>query len=281
MKANNSLQKNTVSSVKAIINSDYVKNRFKEIIGEKAPAFLASVLTVSNSKAMSNIEPNSIVTASMIAATLDLPIDPNLGFSALVPYGGVAQFQIMTKGFIQLAMRTAQYETINVTEVYKDEFVNYDHLTGKLTMKSIPGGYRDQDNEEMIIGYAAYFRLINGYEKTEYWTVEKIDAHGKKFSKTFDKSFSSWQQNRPAMRSKTVLKSMLSRWGILSTAMQLATKTDQGSIKSVEGEEVEVEYVDNPDTQIEETPQKAPVEAPVEEYPVEDPDMFGLDNLWN
>ncbi len=242
----------SVGSVKALVNSDYVKNRFREILGQKAPAFLASVANLTSlDKNFQGCDPNSIITAAMVAATLDLPIDKNLGFAAIIPYkdkgNPVAQFQIMTRGFIQLAMRTGQYQTINVTEVYEDEYVSYNHLTGELKLQQINGGHRDQGNENKIVGYAAYFRLINGFEKTEYWTVEKVDAHGQKFSKTYSNQYAPWQTNREAMRRKTVLKIMLKQWGILSTEMQLGMKADQGAVKSFKDDQLEVDYVDGTD----------------------------------
>jgi recombination protein RecT len=273
MNAKNSLVNNnqvSVKSVKALINSDYIKNRFREILGQKAPAFLASVANITTlDNNFKGCDPNSIITAAMVAATLDLPIDRNLGFAAIIPYKdhgkAVAQFQIMTRGFIQLAMRTGQYQTINVTEVYEDEFESYNHLTGELSLKQVNGGYRDQGKENKIIGYAAYFRLINGFEKAEYWTVDKVDAHGKKFSKTFDNQYAPWQTNREAMRRKTVLKIMLKQWGILSTEMQLGMKADQGAVKEFKDDQIEVDYVDGTDnepivetTQEEEEPAKQP-----------------------
>ncbi len=277
MNAQNSIRKSnqlSVRSVKEMINSDYTKDRFREILGQKAPAFLASVANLAAlDKNFQGCDPQSIITAAMVAATLDLPIDKNLGFAAIIPYkdkgNPVAQFQIMTRGFIQLAMRTGQYQTINVTEVYEDEYASYNHLTGELKLQQVNGGHRDQGNEKKIVGYAAYFRLINGFEKTEYWTVEKVDTHGQKFSKTYNNQNAPWQTNREAMRRKTVLKIMLKQWGILSTDMQLGMKADQGSIKTFKDNQIDVDYVDGTDDEplqgqaetVEEPEQKKPEPA--------------------
>lgn len=239
--------------LKDLVNSDYAKKRFHEVMGDKAPAFMASVLnaTKTNPKLL-ECEPQSVISAAMVAATLDLPIDPSLGFSAIVPYKNkgkmVAQFQIMTKGFVQLALRSGQYKTINVAPIYEDEFESVDIITGELFIHPVDGGFRDQDNADKIVGYVAYFRLLNGFERKEFWSMRKIQAHGKRFSKTYDYDTGLWKTDLHSMASKTVLKNTLSRWGILSTTMQIGMKTDQASIKDYDGktlDDANVEYVDS------------------------------------
>jgi recombination protein RecT len=246
--------------VKDLVNDDYVKAKFQEILGEKAPAFLASVVNATNTnKQLSTCEPKSVLSAALVAASLDLPIDQNLGFAAIVPYkdnksGGVmkAQFQIMYKGFIQLGQRTGQYQTMNVTPVYADEIKKHDPITGEVVIEAVPDGDRENDREEKIVGYAAYFRLINGFEKTEYWTIKKLEAHGKKYSKSYSGKYpdsSLWSTNKPAMFSKTVLKALISKWGIMSTTMQTAVVADQAVVKSMDGGfgKENMDYTDSPD----------------------------------
>jgi recombination protein RecT len=243
------MEKNALVALKDMVNSDYVKSRFVEVMGAKAPAFLASVLNATRTNpALKDCDPNSVISAAMVAATLDLPIDGSLGFAALVPYRNkgvqVCQFQIMTKGFVQLALRTGQYRAINVGPVYADEFEGFDIITGEVKIHPVDGGFRSQDDDSKIVGYVAFFRLINGYECTRYWPVEKILAHGKRYSKSFDNEYGLWKKDFPAMAAKTVLKNTLSKWGILSTTMQMAIKTDQASIVGIDGAEPEVDYVD-------------------------------------
>lgn len=238
--------------LKDLVNSDYVKKRFMEVMGEKAAAFLASVLNAMRTNPMlSKCESQSVLSSAMVAATLDLPIDPSLGFAAIVPYNTkgrmLAQFQIMYKGFIQLALRSGQYKTINVAPIYEDEYKSYDIITGDVLIEPVEDGYRAQDREDKIVGYAAFFRLLNGFERIEYWPIKKIVAHGKRFSKSYSKDFSLWNTDPHAMYSKTVLKNTLSKWGILSVSMQMAMKTDQAAIRDFDKplDESNVEYVDN------------------------------------
>jgi recombination protein RecT len=238
----------TARSLKEYLNSDYVKSRFMEVMGEKAPSFLASILNATQKNPdLAKCENQSLLSAAMVAATLDLPIDSNLGFAAIVPYNTkirtkengreverwvtLAQFQIMYKGFIQLALRSGQYKTINVSPIYEDEFDGYDIITGDIKIHEVPGGFRDQENMDKIIGYVAFFRLINGFERLEYWPLSKLIAHGKKYSKSYDRKNSLWQKDPHVMYIKTPLKSLISRWGILSVTMQNAIAADQGTLK--------------------------------------------------
>lgn len=238
-------------TIKNLINSDYIKSRFQEVIGDKAPAFLASVAnaTTLNPK-LALCEPRSVLSAALVAATLDLPIDQNLGFAAIVPYKDVAQFQMMYKGYIQLAMRSGQYKTMNVSEIYEDEYEGYDPVTGEVFIKKTSGhSQREAGDEKKIVGYAAYFKLLNGYEKIEYWPIERIDAHGQRYSKSYKNPDGVWSQNKAAMRAKTVLKSLISKWGPMSTQMEIAVKTDQAVIKELHrdvSDSANIEYVDSP-----------------------------------
>jgi recombination protein RecT len=256
-----SLERSPVQSLKDLLNSDYVKNRFLEVMGEKATAFLASVLNaIQKTPELAKCDQGSLLSSAMVAATLDLPIDSNLGFSAIIPYRQkmidkktkeeyyitLAQFQIMYKGFIQLALRSGQYKTINVSPIYEDEFESYDIITGDMCIHPVAGGFREQENYEKIIGYVAFFRLINGFERIEYWSLSKIKAHGKKHSKSFRNPSSLWNKDPHAMYAKTVLKNTLSKWGILSVTMQNAVTADQAVLKDFRKSitEENLDYVD-------------------------------------
>ncbi|MDR1626997.1 MAG: recombinase RecT [Spirochaetia bacterium] len=256
-----SVERSPVQGLKEIMNSEYVKKRFMEVMGEKSAAFIASVLSaVQKNPELAKCDPQSILSAAMVAATLDLPIDSNLGFSAIVPYNtkrkngdgsecrvSLAQFQIMYKGFIQLALRSGQYKTINVSPIYEDEFESYDIITGDIIIHPVEGGYRYHERDDKIIGYAAFFRLLNGYERLEYWSLKKIMSHGERYSKSFHNKNGLWKTNPHAMCAKTVLKNTLSKWGILSVSMQSAIVADQAVIKAfdkpIDGENVR--YIDS------------------------------------
>ncbi len=226
-------------TVRELLDKENVKARFNEVLRENAAGFTANLaIMVNNSSALQKCDPMSIVSAAVISASLNLPLDPNLGFAALVPYGDNVQFQIMYKGIIQLAQRSGQYKTIGVTEIYEGELKEENRLTGEYVF-DFSGKLSNT-----IIGYAAYFKLINGFEKTEYWPIDKVKLHGKKYSQTYKKGFGKWIEDFDSMGKKTVLKNLLSKWGILSIEMQKAVKTDQGVIKGIT-EDAEIEYVDN------------------------------------
>lgn len=242
MKTNNTLQRkntssNAVMTIKNMATSPAIVNRFKDVLGDKdkASQFLASVVSaVNRNNKLQSCDPKSVMASAMIAATLNLDINPSLGFAAIVPYNGQAQFQVMTKGFVQLALRTGQYKGMNVTEVYRDELVSEDIITGEVHIDPVANGDRANGRYENIAGYVAFFEFTNGFRKMVYWSMEKIMAHAKKFSKSWDQKASrfypgsAWADHFEAMCRKTVLKSALSSWGILSTQMASAVESDGG-----------------------------------------------------
>lgn len=232
------------ATLKSMINDERTKNKFKEMLGNKAAGFLTSLMNTTNGNAqLQQADPNSILKAGAIAATLDLPIDPNLGFAYIVPYNNrdknEAQFQMGYKGFVQLAIRTGQYKRINVTELYEGQFESYDPITDELKYNL------DNRLSDEITHYVAYFQTINGFEKYNVMSKEEIENHAKKFSKTYSYKGSSWQTNFNTMAKKTVLKLLLSKFGILSIEMQTAQKADQAVIREFDKNNIEVEYVDN------------------------------------
>lgn len=224
------------NTIKTFFEKPAVKEKFQQVIGKRSTQFISSILQITaNNSMLKNADPISVYNAALMAATLDLPINQNLGFAWIVPYGKAAQFQLGVKGLVQLAQRSGQYLNINVIEVYENQFESFNTLTENLNAKfDLPG-------EGKIIGYAAYFKLINGFEKTCFWTTEKVIQHGKRYSKSFNNG--PWKSDFDAMAKKTVLKSTLSKWGILSIEMQTAVKIDQSVINDDEGESVT--YVDH------------------------------------
>jgi recombination protein RecT len=226
---------NTQLTTKQFFQRDDVKSKFNELLGSRTNQFMTSLLSiVNNNSYLRNASPDSIYTSAMMAAALDLPINPNLGFAYIIPYGQQAQFQIGYKGLIQLALRSGQFKTISVTPVYEGQLIENNPLTG----------FKFDFNvkvSDKVIGYASYFSLINGYEKTMYMSVQEVEAHGKKYSKTFSNGV--WKNDFNAMAQKTCLKLLLSKYAPLSIEMQKAVMADQAVIKNVE--DMEVEYVDN------------------------------------
>ena len=229
---------NMPATIKTLFSDEKIKKRFEEILGKKAQGFMSSVMNVTNNnKLLRNADAQTIMSAAVVAATLDLPIDPNLGFSYIVPYSGKAQFQMGYKGFIQLALRTGQYQRMNAIPVYKNQFKAFNALTELLDADfNIIG-------EGEIEGYAVHFELVNGFSKTAHFSKKELLAHGKRYSKSFGNG--PWQTNPDEMCLKTAIKKTLTKWGILSIEMQTAIKADQGIIKKDNLEDDDsIEYPD-------------------------------------
>jgi len=147
------------TGLKDFLQMDSIKGRFAEILGKNAASFISSILSVTKgSPALAKCEPESIIQSAVMAAILKLPVQPGLGFAHIVPYSGKAQFQIGYKGFIQLANRSGQYKTINCVPIYKGMITEHDWITGFI--KVDPS--KKENNE--IVGYVAYFCLINGFD---------------------------------------------------------------------------------------------------------------------
>lgn len=249
-------------NVKNVIANVNIQKRFKEVLGKKSSGFMASIIDVASSKNFQNVDGFSIVSSALVAATLDLPINPNLGFAYIVPYndkkrGKIAQFQMGYKGFVQLAERTGQYKTINAIEIYEGEIKHIDRLTGEIEFNEDI----DESDKKKIVGYVAYFKLINGFEKTLYMSKEQIEKHAKKYSQSYKShkeyivKSSRWTTDFDTMALKTVLKLLLSKYGMLSIDMQTALETDQAVIKGnvLNGGHVgsrNAEYVDNEPTDV-------------------------------
>jgi recombination protein RecT len=226
-------------SVKNLLSQESVKKRFQEILGKNAAGFTANLaVMVNNNQMLAKCEPLTVVSAAVISASLQLPLDPNLGFAAIVPYGNKAQFQIMYKGLVQLAQRSGQYQTINVSEIYEGELIEENRVTGEYVFDFT------QKKSDKVIGYTAYFKMVNGFTKTIYWTRAQVEKHGKQYSQMFARGKGKWVENFDAMAKKTLLKSLISKWGILSIEMQKAVRFDQGVVHDVT-EDAEVSYVDN------------------------------------
>lgn len=238
-------QPRTNMSIKMMINNDKIKERFNKLLGEKSNKFLTSLLNVvNNNKLLQSANPESIMKSALIAATLDLPIDSNLGFAYIVPYKDEAQFQLGYKGLLQLAMRSGQFLKINIAHLYEGQLIGYDPIKDELSYNL---NNKKSDNITHFIGY---FKLLNGFEKYLVMSREEIEAHGKKYSKAFNYL---WKSNFEAMADKTVIKLLLSRYAPLSIEMQTAVKVDQAVIKEVNDNEISVDYIDNKNIDTDET----------------------------
>jgi phage RecT family recombinase len=181
---------------------------------------LSGLLTLaSNDSKLLACDPSTILTSAAKAAILRLPIAKELGYAYIIPYGKRAEFVLGYKGMVQLAIRTGQYHMINATEIYEGEEVIIDRLTGNVKLN----GKRNGDG---VIGYIAYFKLKNGFEKFVYMTRDETEAHARKFSASYQYGLksgnkdSAWFTNFDDMGKKTVLRRLLSRYGLMSIEMQ-------------------------------------------------------------
>lgn len=266
-------QLTTLPQLKNMLSGEATKKRFQEILGQKAPGFISSILSVANSNSLlQKAEPMSVMNAAVIAATLDLPINPTLGMAAIVPYGNQAQFQIMTKGLTELSLRSGQFISLINEIVYEGQLISKNKFTGEYVFDE------DLKKSDKVIGYMAYYKLTNGFEKTMYMTIEEIQAHAGKFSQTYKRNQGVWKDNFDAMGLKTVLKLLLSKYAPKSIEMQRAITFDQATVKDnlIERdiEEVTPDYVDNENN-------SSVVDIPHEEITPEDQENYYAECQFN
>ncbi len=228
------------TNLPALLENEKVKARFLEVLDKNAPAFISTLLTIwSGNNKLQECDGKSILGAAGLAATLNLSISPSLGQAYIVPYKGQAQFQIGCRGLIELAHRTRRYTALNSGVVREGEIRGVDVITGDLI--------RGEKVSDKVVGYVAYMRLDNGFEKALYMTVDEIQVHAEKYSQSYaydlksNRKGSVWSTNFDAMAKKTVLKSLLNRWGVISSsALATALQADQSVVtKDTFG------YVDN------------------------------------
>ena len=242
-------------NAKDFFSKPMVQEKLKELVGKNAPAFATSVLQIVNSNSMLvNADPQTIFSAACMAATLNLPINNNLGFAYIVPFKNnkenkiEAQFQLGYKGYIQLAQRSGQFSRIAATPVYEGQLISENPLLGYEFDWSVkPTGEP--------IGYVAFFKLINGFTAELYMSKEDVMKHANKYSQTAKKGFGVWKDQFEAMALKTVLKLLLSKQAPLSIEMQTAQLADQAIVRDVETNSFE--YIDHDES-------VGAIEAPVQ-----------------
>lgn len=227
LKKNNIVAQKEAKTVKGMLETPAFKKKFEEMLGKKAAGFISSIIAVTNSSNyLMKADPAAVIGAAAQAAMLDLPINQSLGFAYIVPYKGAAQFQLGYKGYIQLAQRSGQYADIGAKTVYEGELEYENRLLDKFRF-----GERTSDK---VIGYLAYFRLTNGFEKMLYMTIDEAQAHAKKYSQNYKGGTDKWGiADFNVMAEKTVLKRLLSKYGPLSIEsiqMSQALANDGGVI---------------------------------------------------
>lgn len=279
MAVNNSLQKSQKRlGIGSYLTGDAVKQRINQVIGGKdGQRFISAVVSaVQTNPALQECTNQSILSAALLGESLKLSPSPQLGQYYMVPFndkerGKVAQFQLGYKGYIQLAIRSGQYKKLNVLAIKAGELVKFDPLNEEIEVKLI----EDEEQREAAetIGYYAMFEYTNGFRKAIYWSKKKMLAHADKYSQAFSANggtvktrygektkvsysdyvagnfdpkdawmYSSfWYKDFDGMAYKTMLRQLISKWGIMSIDMQSAIDADMAVIN----EDGTKDYVDN------------------------------------
>ena len=237
------------------IQSDMYKNLINQTLGDKdrATRFIASISSaVATNQALQECDAGTILSGALLGESLNLSPSPQLGQYYLVPFNDskkgykVAQFQLGYKGYIQLAIRSGQYKKLNVLAIKKGELIKYDPLNEEIEVNLIEDE-EERENSETI-GYYAMFEYTNGFRKSLYWSKSRMEKHALKYSKGYaaHKGYTFWEKDFDGMAYKTMLRQLISKWGIMSIDMQQAVEKDMATINT----DGTYEYVDNEDNMI-------------------------------
>ena len=231
--------------IASFLAKEAVKQNVESVVGAKdSQRFISSVVSaVQTNPALAECSNSSILSAALLGHSLNLPQSPQIGMFYLVPFknktGTEATFQLSYRGMLQLAMRSGQYKAINVTDIRQGELVSYDPIED--AYEFAPETDINKRIKLPIIGFYAYFEMINGFKKGIYWSKEQIEAHAKKYSATYRKGYGLWSTDFDAMAKKTMLRQLISKWGIMSVEMERAYVGDQAVIR----EDGTPDYIDN------------------------------------
>ena len=300
MAVNNSLQKSQKRlGIGSYLTGDAVKQRINQVIGGKdGQRFISAVVSaVQTNPGLQECTNQSILSAALLGESLKLSPSPQLGQYYMVPFndrerGKVAQFQLGYKGYIQLAIRSGQYKKLNVLAIKDGELIKFDPLNEEIEVRLI----EDEEAREAAetIGYYAMFEYTNGFRKAIYWSKKKMLAHADKYSQAFSANggtvktrygektkvsysdyvagnfdpkdawmYSSfWYKDFDGMAYKTMLRQLISKWGIMSINMASAIDADMAVIN----DDGTKDYVVNDPDVID----MEPVSEPVQEAPAED-----------
>lgn len=251
---------NKKMGIATFLAQDAVKQNVESVVGNKdSQRFISSVVSaVQTNPQLAECTNPSILSAALLGHSLNLPQSPQLGYFYMVPFKNKkkvkdangkettiemteATFQIAYRGLIQLAMRSGQYKNMNVTDIREGELISYNPIEDTYEFKPETDFTKRQALK--IIGYYAFFEMINGFRKGIYWSVEQLDAHAKKYSASYRNGWSNslWKSDFDAMAKKTLLRQLISKWGIMSVDMEKAYTGDQAVIR----EDGTPEYIDN------------------------------------
>ncbi|MGL5972454.1 MAG: recombinase RecT [Oscillospiraceae bacterium] len=267
--ANNSLVKNNnqvqQGGITSYLKAPAVEGYLQQVLGSRKEKFVTNMVALVNANpALAECTNKSLMSAAIIATSLDLSLNSSFGHAYVVPFKNNktgnkdAQFQIGWKGYVQLAIRSGQYKKINAVPIYANQFISWNMVEEEIVLSD------DLEESGEVVGYLAYIETINGFKKTMYWTKTKMLKHADTFSMAFNvdnykkknegtypqkdlwKLSSFWYKDFDSMAQKTMLRQILSKYGILSIEMQQAYENDQAVIDVQENKK---EYIDNDITQ--------------------------------
>lgn len=263
MAVQNSLTKSKQRlGITAYLTQDAVKEQINKVVGGKnGEKFVTAIVSAVNTNpALAECTNTSILSGALLGHSLNLSPSPQLGQYYLVPFknnkAGVteAQFQLGYKGYIQLAIRSGQYKKLNVLAIKEGELRSFDPLNEEIDVKLI----EDEEEREQAktIGYYAMFEYVNGFRKAIYWSKTKMEAHALKYSKGYQakKGYTFWEKDFDGMAYKTMLRQLISKWGIMSIDMMSAIDADMAVIH----EDGTKDYVDTEDIVDMPQPQEEP-----------------------
>lgn len=262
-----------------MINSAGYKKLINSTLGDpkKATRFVTAISSaVATNPALQNCDAATIVSAGLLGETLNLSPSPQLGQYYLVPFNDrknnrtTAQFQLGYRGMLQLAQRSGEYKRINAMAVKEGELLHYDPFNDEIELQYI----EDEEQRESLptIGYFAMFEYHNGFRKVLYWSRAKMEAHAEKYSQGYraKKGYTFWEKDFDAMGVKTMLRQLISKWGVMSLEMQKAYEADGGVVN----QDGSIDYVDSVDAapQPEPQPEPVPVTAEIVQEAPQQPD---------
>lgn len=274
MQKNGIAKRENTATFSMKMSSDKFQNKIHEVLQDKNRAikFTAALTSaVANQPALQECEATTILSSALLGESLNLSPSPQLGQYYIVPYKDrkngrtVGTFQLGCKGYVQLALRSGNYKKLNVLEVKEGELISWNPLTEEIKINLI----EDEVDRELrpTVGYYVSFEYLNGFSKAMYWTKDKMISHAKKYSKAYASdtkngtSYSFWTSNFDEMAKKTMLRQIISKWGIMSTEMNEAFTSDSAVI----GEGQIPEYIDNQEQRIEKVVENVEVDEPIED----------------
>lgn len=261
------------SPLTVYLTQDAVKDQINRAVGKNGDRFVASLVSaVTANPGLQKCTNASLLSAALLGQSLNLSPSPQLGQFYMVPYNNrktgctVAQFQLGYKGYIQLAIRSGYYKRLNVLPIKEGELISYDPLNEEIKLNLIEN--EEQREKARTIGYYASFEYLNGFRKAIYWSRAKMEAHAERYSKGYAKHSGEtfWEKDFDAMACKTMLRQLISKWGIMSIDMQTAIESDMAEIRQ-DGTPV---YVDNEEAPQEEPQNAEPDSVDQEEIPEQD-----------